>query len=201
MFKLPPETLQEYLQVPSAKIDAIIAIIQHHQLGPDRAPLNAVAREPLASPPNTFTPTTWQEVVDAPTSGSSLTEMTPSMIPDKIVLFIAFPEHNEYIKAVRVFLFLVRATDDDVCQIFRFHNIETMEVHGAKSRKSRSETLKAFRESTRPSVLIVSSVGTTGLNLDCACILIVAVNVLFFICLFLRYRSFSVTGSIVVQAG
>lgn len=54
-----------------------------------------------------------------------------------------------------------------------------MEINGRKSPIKRAQTMKEFRESNTPAVLIVSSVATAGLNLDCANILIIVVRVSF----------------------
>ena len=61
-------------------------------------------------------------------------------------------------------------------QVLEFHGIHAFVLHGSLTRKKRAETLHAFRVSPDPSVLIVTSVGITGLNLDCANIVIFLVS-------------------------
>lgn len=51
-----------------------------------------------------------------------------------------------------------------------------MEINGTRTVQRRAKELKKFRESAKSEVLIVSSVGTTGLNLECANILIILVR-------------------------
>lgn len=56
-----------------------------------------------------------------------------------------------------------------------------MEVNGRKTSAQRAETLKAFRRAPPNVVLVISSVGTTGLNLDFANIMIIAVSYFIFV--------------------
>ena len=51
-----------------------------------------------------------------------------------------------------------------------------MFLNGGMGVKRRAHTLKAFRESKKSEVLVISSIGVTGLNLDCANIVIVHVS-------------------------
>ena len=53
-----------------------------------------------------------------------------------------------------------------------------MALDGSMTIPQRGKVLKAFRESTKPEVLLVSDVGLAGLNLDCANILIIMVSTL-----------------------
>ena len=54
-----------------------------------------------------------------------------------------------------------------------------MEINEKKPPAHRAKVLKAYRESLNSTLLIVSSVSTMGLNLDCANILIIAVSLCF----------------------
>ncbi|KIP01229.1 hypothetical protein PHLGIDRAFT_123540, partial [Phlebiopsis gigantea 11061_1 CR5-6] len=77
--------------------------------------------------------------------------------PDKIVLYVHFKSHFDYIEAV-----------------LKLHGIDHVHVlHGGHTVTQRAKTLKSFRESTQPAVLVMSQVGIAGLNLDCASILII----------------------------
>jgi hypothetical protein len=51
-----------------------------------------------------------------------------------------------------------------------------MEIHGKNSLRQRSDTLLRFRDSPNSEVLFVSNVGMTGLNIDCANIVIILVK-------------------------
>ncbi|KAI0091818.1 P-loop containing nucleoside triphosphate hydrolase protein, partial [Irpex rosettiformis] len=149
-FRYPPTSREEYYKDRSAKIDAIISIIQYHQQESGRPPLKVKSPpEPNSSEVNTFEPMSW---TDFPPH-----KLVPPKTDDKIVMFIAFPEHNPFLNA-----------------IFRLWGIETMEIHGGKTPKMRAKTLKAFREAKTAAVLLVSIVGIAGLNLDCANIMIIA---------------------------
>ncbi|KAI0085377.1 P-loop containing nucleoside triphosphate hydrolase protein, partial [Irpex rosettiformis] len=141
LFLSPPATLESYENVRSSKIDAVVAIIQHHTKSPNRPPLNM----------------TWEDARSiSPTSYELDVSKVPDS-PDKIVMYSSFPEHNQFLKAC-----------------LAFYNINTLEIHGKKSAAQRAATLRQFRTSSDAVVLIVSNVGTTGLNLDCANILIIA---------------------------
>ncbi|KAI0748986.1 P-loop containing nucleoside triphosphate hydrolase protein [Irpex lacteus] len=76
--------------------------------------------------------------------------------PDKVIIYSAFPVHNKYL-----------------CKILGFFDVHPFEIDGTKTLRERAEELARFRESPNFEVLFVSSVGTTGLNLECANILII----------------------------
>ncbi len=65
-------------------------------------------------------------------------------------------------------------------QILGFFDVHPFEIDGTKTLRERAEELARFRESPNFEVLFVSSVGTTGLNLECANILIILVGALIF---------------------
>ena len=87
----------------SSKIDAIIDIVKHHQKAPGQPPLS-VKQEPATNDPgrlNTFVPTAWDSL-----SPGGLTNPDAPRTPDKIVLFVIFPEHNPFLKAVSQISFI-----------------------------------------------------------------------------------------------
>ncbi|KAJ3525636.1 hypothetical protein NM688_g8374 [Phlebia brevispora] len=77
--------------------------------------------------------------------------------PDKIVIFSPFPMHNMLIR-----------------KLLRLYGIECIEINGTMSLKKRAENLAKFMNSDAngPRVLLVSNIGTVGLNIDKANILI-----------------------------
>ncbi|GJE99781.1 hypothetical protein PsYK624_160520 [Phanerochaete sordida] len=76
-------------------------------------------------------------------------------LPDKIVVYSFFTQQQQLLK-----------------KVLEFHGIHALLLHGSLSRKKRAEVLQKFRQSPVGCVLIVTSVGITGLNLDCANIVI-----------------------------
>lgn len=64
------------------------------------------------------------------------------------------------------------------------HGIKVVELNGRTPQHKRKSVLEEFRSSTREAgahVLILSKVGTVGLNLACANIMIIAVSLLFYV--------------------
>jgi hypothetical protein len=87
-----PADLLQYLENPSTKINVLIILLKHHMQQPGAIPLLAY---------------------DVPNSqGESISELreTPELVPatappangtpDKIVVYLAFPEHLDYILPV-----------------------------------------------------------------------------------------------------
>ena len=58
------------------------------------------------------------------------------------------------------------------------YGIKTLAIHGKVNQSTRTEIIKTFRTSgvDGPRVLLLSSVGETGLNLPCANIMVVTVS-------------------------
>ncbi|KIJ57574.1 hypothetical protein HYDPIDRAFT_104092 [Hydnomerulius pinastri MD-312] len=83
----------------------------------------------------------------------------PPTTPDKIVVYSAFPSSNQAI-----------------LDIFALHGITALELNGSIPVNRRNQVLDEFRTSTRDKgsrVLILSNVGTVGLNLACANIMVI----------------------------
>ncbi|THG92497.1 hypothetical protein EW026_g8419 [Hermanssonia centrifuga] len=82
---------------------------------------------------------------------------TDIITPDKIVVYSAFTSHNAFIR-----------------QVFKVNGIDCMEITGAAPMAQRTKTLSAFRASGRdgPRVLIISQVGSVGLNIEFANVLV-----------------------------
>ena len=93
----PPTTREEYSSRRSSKIDAIIDIIMYHQAERGSPPL-AFTQQSTPDDSgrlNLPSPTQWDEL-----SPNGITDADAPITPDKIVLYIAFPEHNPFLKAV-----------------------------------------------------------------------------------------------------
>lgn len=85
--------------------------------------------------------------------------------PDKIVIFAAWPSSNEQIL--------------DVLSVYGIRNVVT--VNGKMSPKARKAAVDQFKMPDGPRIMILSGVGTTGLNLQIAHILIIVVSLLNFV--------------------
>lgn len=92
---------EQYFDHPSAKINALIAIIEYHQNTSGRPPLRlAHSQQPDVDETalNRFEASVWSDFPLVP----SIPFKTPPTTPDKIIVYIGFPEHNVFINAVRV---------------------------------------------------------------------------------------------------
>jgi SNF2 family DNA or RNA helicase len=65
-------------------------------------------------------------------------------------------------------------------QVLKENGIKYVSIHGSLSQKARVDMLREFRESGRDGarVLVISNVGSVGLNIACANILIIVVRTL-----------------------
>ena len=71
----------------------------------------------------------------------------------------------------------------DPTQVFDANGIKALTMHGSMSQKKRVELLREFRECDRGGarVLLISNIGSVGLNIACANIVIIVVRT-HFIC-------------------
>jgi SNF2 family DNA or RNA helicase len=58
----------------------------------------------------------------------------------------------------------------------KLHGITPMSIHGKHNPRQRAQTLLEFRESPKSEVLFMSNVGISGINLDCANVMIILVS-------------------------
>jgi len=65
-----------------------------------------------------------------------------------------------------------------ILQVLEHHNIQVITIDGNKRQRDRITTLEAFKSSRRdgPRVLLISNVGSLGLNIAFANILIIVVS-------------------------
>lgn len=103
--------------------------------------------------------------------------MDAERLPDKMVVYTNFPSHFEYMKRVRS-----RAFDCDdrqltfKRQVFGFFGISALFMSGATKAGARKTVIEAFEKAREFTVLVISSVGIAGLNLQCANILVIFVS-------------------------
>jgi hypothetical protein len=100
--------------------------------------------------------------------------------PDKIIVYSYFPSSFWLIKLVsRRFgchRFDSQWTDEE--QVLESNGINLVTMHGGMSQKKRVDVLNSFRYCDRNGarVLLISNVGSVGLNIACANILIIVVR-------------------------
>ncbi|KAH9828555.1 P-loop containing nucleoside triphosphate hydrolase protein, partial [Rhodofomes roseus] len=154
-----PETVKDFEAMPTAKLRALLDILQYHLSNQKAPPLN-IKKEyrgcsssslPPFPEPNKLYPMEDFEYERYGGDG-----------PDKIIIFSFFPSNN-FIHRSLILLQLLNA-----------YGIKTVYVHGQMSAKKRAEAIAQFRNSdmTGPRVLVMSGVGATGLNLAWANIMI-----------------------------
>ncbi|KZP14422.1 hypothetical protein FIBSPDRAFT_684637, partial [Athelia psychrophila] len=93
-----------------------------------------------------------------PNPDAKVTDRPHGLPRDRIVIYSAFPSSSEVI------------TD-----VLRVYGVELLEFNGSMSEKAKAESLAEFKseEDGTRRVMLLSSVGTTGLNLDFANVLII----------------------------
>lgn len=141
-----PKSPAEWWRDPSAKIDYLREIVEHHLSEDNSLPFFAIQdhRPVIAS------------ITNIP--HEALKPRSPGLPCDKILIYSAFPLNNELIIHV----------------LGLFGRI-AVQINGSMSAKNRSAALRQFKESTvtqGPRILIISNVGTVGLNIPEANILI-----------------------------
>ncbi|KAH9949213.1 P-loop containing nucleoside triphosphate hydrolase protein, partial [Amylocystis lapponica] len=138
-----PTTIEEWQRDSSVKMNALVDIVRHH--------LNADGAPPLCieTPGSNVLVPDLQAPVDS---------RGPHSLPDKLVIFVAFPANCDVLLAV-----------------FGLYGIKVLLVTGEVPVPQRAAVLKQFHEAKRDDarVLILSNVGLVGLNLACANIMVV----------------------------
>ncbi|KAK7440780.1 hypothetical protein VKT23_016856 [Stygiomarasmius scandens] len=131
-------------KIRSVKLDAVVLLIQHHLAKNNAVP----ARIKLSTPdkPLEIEEDVTQSVINVPEDAG----------PDKIIIFSNFVKNLPQIGAV--------------LQLF---GIEFLQYNGEVTPKKRAETVRQFQRPDGPRVMIISQVGSVGLNLDFANIMIV----------------------------
>lgn len=139
-----------------------------------RSPESFLASSP-ASP--SVEPLSQQET--RPRCAYSIQEQGGGSTPDKIVLYSYFTSSFELIKKViRSHHFNTTRTKHLLKQVLEHHGIQILSIHGNVPPTQRAKILQQFKQSGRddPRVLLISNVGSEGLNVAFANILIIIVS-------------------------
>ncbi|KAJ3472678.1 hypothetical protein NLI96_g13290 [Meripilus lineatus] len=142
-----PKTVEAWREKPSRKLDTLVLICLHHLNQDNAVPLTIHPDNQTLVEDSSYVP---PELPEYDLRGAKLG-------PDKIIIYSAFPSNLQFIGGV-----------------IKTLGIDYYWIDGRNSTTSRTQVLRQFRHSDRDGirVLIVSNIGITGLNLDCANIII-----------------------------
>ncbi|KAH9048618.1 P-loop containing nucleoside triphosphate hydrolase protein [Lactarius deliciosus] len=151
-------TYEMYEAAPSAKLDSLVEILKHH-LEADGAPVKVPTRQ-ADLPPSTFKSSSSEEKDEEQQQQhrQQRQQQQAPKTPDKIIVYSFFSSAFWLIEMV-----------------LERHGIKALSIHGKIKQQDRTKRLKEFMESGRNGarVLLMSNVGTVGLNIACANILII----------------------------
>lgn len=199
-----PKTLPEWEAQKTAKITAMVDICQHHLAEDGRPPLRVQedvppvgdnprgnepppeqATEASSSTASTSTAPTSIPIRQATRQDTLIYDTTapkdprpPLSLPDKIVMYVAFPSTLTVLLPVSLSSILASTISNLRFQILALFGLKYIEVTGRLAPAARAAALKAFEQGGRddPRILILSNVGMVGLNIACANILIIVVR-------------------------
>jgi SNF2 family DNA or RNA helicase len=154
-----PVDKSDYLRNPSAKIDALITILNHHFA--DRQALPYTRTEDQRA----WTTGAW---ADAPADPKKVR----SDGPQKVVIYQYFSSNIPMMERVRPQLPMIVITDAE-CQILRLHGYNVRALTGTLSMRAKNAIVEFFNNYDGQMILIISKVGTVGLNLQKADIIFV----------------------------
>ncbi|KAH9019253.1 P-loop containing nucleoside triphosphate hydrolase protein [Lactarius pseudohatsudake] len=150
-------TYEMYEAAPSAKLDSLVEILKHH-LEADGAPVKVPTRQ-ADLPLSAFKSSSSEEKDEEQQQQHQQQQQQQApKTPDKIIVYSFFSSAFWLIKMV-----------------LKRHGIKALSIHGKVKQQDRTKRLKEFMESGRNGarVLLMSNVGTVGLNIACANILII----------------------------
>ena len=170
--------MEDYEQDPGTKLDATIQILKHHLAAPTQPVLRNL--EDIEEVDDDEVYSSWSNTFVA-------SETVPACDPsvkdeaDKGIIFSSFPSHNIYLLPVSHHLLLVSWTyignaDCLYLKLLKWHNVTAFCVRGSMPTKARAKVVEEYRRFKGPAVLVLSPMGMTGLNLDCANFMIIMVS-------------------------
>lgn len=182
-FDLPTKKA-DFEEHPTAKLCALVRILQHHLEEDGRPPLitqfNEKAGEVTSLPPFP------ESNALVPDPSFDWGDQYGGTAPDKILLFSAFPLNNSVIFPVGTSIAQRAHCVTDLLQLMDAYGIKCELLNGHQNEGQKKGAIERFKTSGRDGarVLLMSSVGTVGLNLTCAHIVIFLVRIpLFTFCI------------------
>ncbi|KAI1787253.1 P-loop containing nucleoside triphosphate hydrolase protein [Ganoderma leucocontextum] len=156
-----PKDMADWEATTSMKLQNLVDILLHH-LSEDNAPLLRRASQD-------------SNELDADPEWEMQERDDDIDYPNRIIVYVAFPSNNPLItKAIYTFFCRYHYLHSLISQVLGLHGIKYIEVNGSKQLSVRSKDIEKFRSSDRdgPRVCLLSNVGTMGLNLPQANILV-----------------------------
>lgn len=142
------KTLADWAKMKSTKLDTAARMCQY-LLQRDNLPLPEFTGGDVRFPPS-------PELLE----GETATQNT------KIVVFSEFPSMCSVLQNVSLEVYVCVTNAPLMCfQVFSLYGIKTLVVNGGMSYEKRASVIKNFRENSTHRVLVLSSVGGTGINL------------------------------------
>ncbi|KAJ7571901.1 P-loop containing nucleoside triphosphate hydrolase protein, partial [Mycena floridula] len=164
-----PKTKEQWDEHPSKKLDVLAQILRHHLDKDNRHALvydteNHVFSEPEYAP---IDPSLEQSPPDRTSAESNpvppailhdTSVPTSETAPDKIVIYSAWP-----------------SSYDKIITAMRCNGITEpiLELEGSMPEKARNAVIAQFNDPKGPRILLISNVGSVGLNLQIACVLVI----------------------------
>ncbi|KAH9046210.1 P-loop containing nucleoside triphosphate hydrolase protein [Lactarius hengduanensis] len=158
-------TYEMYEAAPSAKLDSLVEILKHH-LEADGAPVKVPTRQ-ADLPLSAFKSSSSEEKDEEQQQQHQQQQQQQApKTPDKIIVYSFFSSAFWLIEMVRHQILIYGG---------ELITNRTLSIHGKVKQQDRMKRLKEFMESGRNGarVLLMSNVGTVGLNIACANILII----------------------------
>lgn len=156
-----PETIAEWMAFPSGKLCVTVGIVVHHLANDNAQPLRITHDRDLEVNPD-----------------AAVAVRSEGLPKDRIVIYSAFPSSSNVIMDVsNSSSYVIYTILTPQPQVLKLYGVEALEFNGSMTDKARSDSLAAFKDEKAgtPRVMLLSNVGTTGLNLDFANVLIIIV--------------------------
>ena len=145
------KTYEDWKPFLLTKMDVAARIIQHH-LAQDNAPDVMFEDRNAVFPPLSLTPSATQTM--------------------KTVIFQLFPSLHGPLSQVSAFLLVARVIINLSYQCLKLYGIKLLAIDSAKCYKAHKSIVAKFKKLRSCRVLIISSVGSAGLNLAfCSCVI------------------------------
>ncbi|KAG8701566.1 hypothetical protein FRC08_004020 [Ceratobasidium sp. 394] len=139
-------TMNDFSEMASSKLRALIRIIQYYRQDPN-------------SPPLFFRREDGQAILPEQSSAANNDDQSQAVAnlkPRKFIVFVMYHIPRQIIK-----------------KVLELHDISFREFDGTMALKARNKALKEFLDDDSILVLLMSNVGTVGLNIICASIVII----------------------------
>ena len=176
---------EEYQAQPSGKLERLVAILRHHLASDGASEMRTMEQEEKeeASGPSQQQQSQQQPQPPPPPPQQQQQQQQhgPPLPPDKIIVYSYFPSSFWLIKLVsdpRFFVKKVSGGWTNEEQVLEANGIKVVTMHGGLSQQKCVDLLNQFRYCDRNGarVLLISNVGSVGLNIACANILIIVVR-------------------------